>query len=111
MENLLLLNGEIIVMNTGHWAKFVAHEIEPDEQRPQGISYSLTFHAPSGKRLIGYDNAHSVTTGSGPGKKKTRQYDHRHLGNRTYAYQWQNAEQLLVDFWTDIETALRKGAL
>jgi hypothetical protein len=42
------------------WVKFQAKSIKPTAQKPHGLDYSLTLHAPDGKRIIGYDNAHTV---------------------------------------------------
>jgi hypothetical protein len=35
-------------------------------ERPHGLKYSLTLHAEDGARLLGFDNAHRITEGSGP---------------------------------------------
>ena len=33
--------------------------------------------------------------------------DHRHAGKKEYEYRFKNAEQLLADFWADVEEVLR----
>ena len=33
--------------------------------------------------------------------------DHRHVGDKEYEYQFENAEQLLADFWADVEEMLK----
>lgn len=33
--------------------------------------------------------------------------DHRHVGSTEYDYQFESAEQLLADFWTDVEEMLK----
>jgi hypothetical protein len=33
--------------------------------------------------------------------------DHRHVGDKEYEYQFENGEQLLADFWTDVEEMLK----
>ena len=33
--------------------------------------------------------------------------DHRHVGEKEYEYRFKNAEQLLADFWADIEEVLK----
>jgi hypothetical protein len=33
--------------------------------------------------------------------------DHRHMGDREYEYRFKNAEQLLADFWSDVEEMLK----
>lgn len=104
MRTLLDLDGEIIVLEADYWVKFRAYMVAATPQRPHGVRYALTFHAPDGKRLIGYDNAHPLRLG----RRRKTGYDHRHDGARSYAYQWVSAEQLLVDFWADVEAFLDK---
>lgn len=33
-------------------------QVAASSERPHGIKYSLTLHAPDGTRLLGFDNAH-----------------------------------------------------
>ncbi len=47
-----------------------------------------------GKCVMRYDNE------AGKG-------DHRHVGDKEYEYQFESAEQLLADFWTDVEEMLK----
>ncbi len=47
-----------------------------------------------GKCVLRYDNE--------PGKG-----DHRHIGDAEERYRFKSAEQLLADFWADVEEALR----
>lgn len=57
---LLELDGEEVVYDGGFVARFGVTRVTASPQRPHGVSYSLTFHAPDGRRLMGYDNAHGV---------------------------------------------------
>jgi hypothetical protein len=57
---LLELDGEEIVYDGGYVARFRARRVKPTRETPHGISYSLTFHAADGRRLMGYDNAHGA---------------------------------------------------
>ena len=88
LEALIDLNGEVIVLESGLWAKFVVHLIPADDRRSRGISYSLTLHDPSGSRVFGIDNAHSVRVARGPSGKRTTVVDHIHRGNAPGLYQW-----------------------
>jgi len=47
-----------------------------------------------GKCVLRYDNE------AGKG-------DHRHIGDKEYEYPFKNGEQLLADFWSDVEEMLR----
>jgi len=60
IRTLLDLSEQVIDQEDGYWVKIEAWEVAPSDQVPHGIRYSLTLHAPSGKRILGYDNAHAV---------------------------------------------------
>ena len=61
LEYLLGLDGHIEVQNNaGYWVKMEVASVPVTADRPHGIRYSLTLHAPDNTRLIGFDNAHSV---------------------------------------------------
>ena len=61
LDTLLDLHGQtLFVDEAGHWVKFIAVRTEVTPQRPHGLSYSLTLHAPDEERLVGFDNAHPV---------------------------------------------------
>jgi hypothetical protein len=60
LELLLSLHGETFVFEGGYRVKYVAHKVPVTSAKPHGVDYSLTLHAPNGKRLLGFDNAHVV---------------------------------------------------
>ena len=51
-------------------------------ERPHGLNYSLTLHDDEGERLLGFDNAHAIREGSGPGARTRNEYDHKHSGEQ-----------------------------
>ena len=110
LENLLALDGVVLVVdpNGAHWVKVIAKQIPPSPERPHGISYSLTLHAASGERLMGYDNAHPVSIGSGPGRRTVTTNDHRHRHGGTKPYAFGDAATLMQDFWSDVDAVLRE---
>jgi hypothetical protein len=110
LDALLALDGVILVVdpNGAHWVKMVVKPVAPSPERPHGISYSLTLHATNGERLVGYDNAHAVSAGSGPGRRASAAHDHCHRFNRTKPYAFSDAATLLQDFWRDVEAVLRE---
>jgi hypothetical protein len=72
------------------------------------IWYSFTLHAPDGTRLVGFDNAHTISTRGSRSKKRPVTADHWH---RTPAdpgrpYQFKNAEKLIDDFFDEVERVL-----
>lgn len=90
----------------GHRVKFEVRKTSATPQRPHGLDYSLTLHAKNGERLVGFDNAHSVSRGSGPGTIKPTAFDHRHRLRTIRPYEYRNAANLLADFWTTVEAVL-----
>lgn len=109
LENLLSLHDEIFPMEGGYWTKFEVWRVEPIEQVPHGIRYSLTLHDRNNTRLIGFDNAHAVKPGRKRfGARKTT-WDHAHRMNRVESYEFESPEQLLEDFWNEVETLLGAG--
>jgi hypothetical protein len=108
LDALLLLDGEVFVIDPagGHWVKFEVKRVEPAPERPHGLRYSLTLHGADGERLVGFDNAHPVATGSGPGARKTAVFDHRHRLRTVKPYDYADAASLLDDFWKEVERVL-----
>lgn len=110
LDTLLLLNGESFVFDADgkYWVKFVVKQVPMTAQRPHGLNYSLTFHDEEGTRLLGFDNAHPVREGSGPGARTSIAYDHKHSGQQIKFYAYANAAMLLADFWAEVEVILQK---
>jgi hypothetical protein len=71
-DTLLALNGErYFVDDKGDYeVLFTAKRVLETPGRPHGIKYSLVLLNAKGDRVVGFDNAHAATTGSGPGKKR-----------------------------------------
>jgi hypothetical protein len=64
LDYLLGLDGNIEFQNDdGYWVKMEVTRVAATPERPQGIRYSLTLHAPDSTRLIGFDNAHGGVVG------------------------------------------------
>jgi hypothetical protein len=101
---LLDLDGEEIVYDSGHVARFRVRRIEPTPERPRGISYSLTFHAPDGRRPMGYDNAHSVPHRGGRFVERQTAPDHWHrdASDEGRPYRFVGAAQPIADFFDEI---------
>lgn len=108
LDTLLELHGEtLFVDDAGHWVKFVAVRAEPTPERPHGLSYSLTLHAPDGARLVGFDNAHPVRERRGLGVRRRTEQDHRHRLGTVRPYEYEDAATLLEDFWKEVDRVLR----
>jgi len=77
---------------------------------PHGIRYTLTLHAPSGKRILGYDNAHAVKLKGNKyaGQRLPFDHNHRHVADKGVPYEFKDANQLLSDFFTEVDSVLKE---
>jgi hypothetical protein len=114
LDTLLDLDGVTLFVDEAgrYWVQFVVRRTDVTSERPHGLSYSLTLHGPNGERLVGFDNAHPVTAGRGPGRSRRREHDHKHRLRTVRAYEYSDAAALLGDFWAEVDSVLReKGVL
>ena len=102
IRTLLDLHGQVIDQEDGYWIKIEAWQVEPAKDIPHGIRYTLTLHAPSGKRILGYDNAHAVKAKriGFSGQRLPFDHKHRHLADKGVPYEFKDANRLLQDFLT-----------
>jgi hypothetical protein len=113
LDYLLGLDGNIEVQNdTGYWVKMEVSSVRVTPERPHGIRYSLTLHAPDNTRLIGFDNAHSVRPLGSRFKHAGRRfpYDHRHrhVLDEGVLYEFDTAYQLVSDFYAEVDRVLKE---
>lgn len=106
LQILLDLDSEIFPMENGFWTKFEIKEVNPTEQIPHGIKYSLTLHDRHNTRILGYDNAHALKPRKRRFSSKRIIWDHRHKRDITEPYEFDSPGQLLGDFWRDVETII-----
>ena len=106
LDALLDLDGQVLVIDeAGFWVRFVVHQVPATSDKPHGLDYTLTLHAPDGGRLVGFDNAHQVE-GRRFGAPVTK--DHKHRLRTVSPYDYTNAGALLADFWNEVESVLRE---
>ncbi len=108
LDTLLQLDGETFVVEVLLWVRFEVKQVPATAAKPHGLDYSLTLQDARGRQLLGFDNAHSIREGSGPGTKTRIQYDHRHKGQRVRFYDYKDAATLLTDFWTEVDLILKE---
>lgn len=110
LSYLLDLDGEEIIYDSGYVARFKVKEIGATPEKPHGISYSLTFHARDGRRLMGYDNAHGVAHRGGKFVERQTAFDHWHRDETDEGrpYQFVTAEKLIADFFDGIARILKE---
>ena len=108
LEFLLAFDGRIHYLEEGYWIKFEIERVKATKDRPHGLSYSFTLHAPDGKRLVGFDNAHGVTMKGSRFKPKAPASDHWHRTETDPGrpYQFEDAETLIEDFFDEVERVL-----
>jgi len=98
-----------VVVSMRCLVKFEVKRVPVTPEKPHGLGYSLTLHDGAGKRILGFDNAHPIREGSGPGAKTRIEYDHEHQGKRVRFYKYKDAATLLEAFWTDVDKILKEG--
>lgn len=109
LDTLLDLHGQtLFVDETGHWVKFIVQRTAVTSDRPHGLSYSLTLHAPDGTRLVGFDNAHPVQDRRRSGKRQRGERDHQHRLRTVRPYEYTDAATLLADFWSMVDSVLKE---
>jgi hypothetical protein len=109
LDVLLNLDGEVFAVDDGpFWTKFVVKRVPVTQERPHGLRYSLTLHDGDGERIFGFDNAHAVRVGSGPGARGRLEHDHRHRLDAVGHYEYTNAGTLLTDFWEAVFAFLKE---
>ncbi|MBT3558120.1 MAG: hypothetical protein HN644_13580 [Rhodospirillales bacterium] len=94
ISTLLDLDGSIIEQAGGFWVKIVAHRVEPDENIPHGNA-----HAPPPPRKFKY-----------AGVKFTYDHKHRSSIDKGVTYKFQDAYQLMSDFFADVDNVIKEAA-
>lgn len=111
LVTLLDLDGQIIDQGGGYWLQIVAWRVDRTREVPHGIRYSLTLHEPGGRRILGYDNAHAVRAPrkfKHAGRRLPYDHRHRHARDRGEPYEFQDAHQLLSDFFKDVDEVMKE---
>jgi hypothetical protein len=105
VDNLLALDGgRYFVDDRGDLeVVFKIKRVAVSPGRPLGIKYSLVLFNAKGSRLVCFDNAHAFSHGSGPGKKHSNYYDHKHIGKKLSPYIFTDAYTLVTDFWAEVD--------
>jgi hypothetical protein len=95
-------------LEKGYWLKFDIQRVAATEERPHGLSYAFTLHAPDGTRLVGFDNAHDVKATGSRFKRRDRTTDHWHRTDKDAGrpYAFIDAATLIDDFFDEVERAL-----
>jgi hypothetical protein len=108
LEFLLAFDGRIHHLEDGYWIKFEIKRSKATKERPHGLSYSFTLHAPDGSRLLGFDNAHAVPATGARLRRRPPVSDHWHRTENDPGrpYEFKDAETLIEDFFNEVERVL-----
>ena len=112
LETLLDLNGYTIDQEGGYWIKVEAWRVPVTTDIPHGIRYSLTLHEPYGKRILGYDNSHAIKPPKKfkfAGQRLPYDHKHRHVADKGVPYEFKDANQLLADFFKEVDRVLKEA--
>ena len=108
LEFLLAFDGHVHHLEGNYSIRFQVVRVPATQDRPHGLSYSLTLHAPDGTRLVGFDNAHPAPVRGARFRRRPPASDHWHRTEddpgRSYAFT--NVEMLLEDFRREVERVL-----
>lgn len=113
LEFLLSFNGHVHRYAGGYWLKFEITKVEASAGKQHGLNYSFTLHGPNNRRLIGFDNAHSVPAKGARFKKRPKAMDHWHRTetDKGRPYAFKDAETLLDDFFDEVERVLTEHGI
>jgi hypothetical protein len=108
LEFLLAFDGRVHWYAEGYFTKFEIRRVRPTAARPHGVRYSLTLHAPDGKRLLGFDNAHGVQAVGSRFNKRQVAADHWHRSadDTGRPYPFKDAASLIEDFLDEVRRIL-----
>lgn len=108
-ERLLELNGRIQSQTgSGFWIKIEVHRVKLSAARPFGLKYSLTLHSPTGERLIGFDNAHSIKVERKSTARLAWDHSHSRALDEPIAYEYVGADRLMDDFFNEVRRVLEE---
>lgn len=112
LKTLLDLHGQIIDQEGGYWVKIEVWAVPVSRDIPHGVRYSLTLHEPYGRRILGYDNAHAVKPPKRfkySGIRLPYDHKHRHPSDKGVPYEFKDAQQLLSDFFEEVDLIMEKA--
>lgn len=111
IATLIDLHEQILDQGNGYWIKIEAWLVAVSKDIPHGVRYSLTLHEPYGKRILGYDNAHAVKPPKKfkfAGTRLPYDHKHRHASDQGVPYEFKDAQQLLSDFFMEVDRVLEE---
>ncbi len=113
LEFLLAFDGRVHYYPNGYFVKFEIKRVPASKERSHGLRYSFTLHDPEGKRLMGFDNAHTVAAVGSRFKDRPVAADHQHRteDDPGRPYTFIDAEKLVDDFFGEVERVLSERGI
>ena len=109
LDYLLELDGLQMNYTGTYWVKIEVRQVTPTSARPHGIRYNMSLHDGDNVRILGFDNAHAVAVSKGfKGKRYSYDHIHRSANDDGTEYVFESPEQLLSDFWDEVDATLAK---
>lgn len=108
-EALVGYDGTTFWFEHGYHAIFEIRKADEPGVGPHPYRYAFSLHAPNGKRIMGFDNAHPVARKAGKFKRRSQHADHWHrdASDRGRPYKFETLSKLLDDFFTEVERTLQ----
>jgi hypothetical protein len=108
LEFLLAFDGRVHWYAEGYFVKFEIRRVSRTAERPHGLRYAFTLHAPNGMRLIGFDNAHGVPAAGSRFNRRQVAADHWHRSGDDPGrpYPFKDAASLIEDFLDEVRLVL-----
>jgi hypothetical protein len=108
-EAIVGYDGTTFQFDQGYHAIFEIRKTDGPNEGPHPYRYGFTLHAPSGKRIMGFDNAHPVGRKAGKFKRRSDRADHWHrdASDKGRPYKFETIVKLLDDFLEEVERTLQ----
>lgn len=105
LSTLLSMHEYQFTFDNGYWWKIEAYAVPVSATKPHGVKYSLTLHDHYNKRIFGMDNAHAIKPPKKGFSTNLVAHDHMHRNaiDKGYPYTFTSAEQLLQDFFDNVD--------
>jgi hypothetical protein len=114
LDGIVSQDGDVFEIGYGYSVRFRIKKVPKSQQRPHGLDYALTMHAPGGRRLVGYDNAHvpEELKSSSRAGRQMQACDHIHYeGRRVKSYDFRTPGGLMEDFWVSVDAKLKEEGI
>ncbi len=113
LEFLLAFDGRTHLFESGYHLRFEIKRVAASAERPHGLRYAFTLHDPEGRRIMGFDSAHTVRPLGSRFRERAVTADHWHRDEHDQGrpYAFENVERLLADFFAEVDRVLAERGI